>query len=154
MTFAREQLPDPVSYFEDAGFKLTGPRSSKWKTTRCDFHGGTDSMRVNTQTGGWCCMACGEKGGDVLAFHMAAHGMEFIDAAKALGAWVDDGKPHHQAKPAPLPARDALHVMAHEANIIAVAAGNVAHGVTLTQEDLTRVMQAAGRINQITETYA
>ena len=153
MTFAREQLPDTVSYFEGEGLKLSGPRSSKWRTTRCDFHGGTDSMRVNIASGGWCCMACGEKGGDVLAFHMVAHGMDFIDAAKALGAWVDDGRPHQHHKPKPLPAGDALHLLAHESMLIAVAAGNVANGVPLTPADLSRVLQAAGRINQIKDSY-
>ena len=50
-------------------------------------------MRVNTQTGAYCCMAgCGARGGDVLAYHMAAHGLAFVDAAKALGAWIDDGR--------------------------------------------------------------
>ena len=43
-------------------------------------------MRVNTQSGGWCCMSCGESGGDVLAYHMKFHSLEFIDAAKQLGA--------------------------------------------------------------------
>lgn len=153
MTFIRDSLPDPASYFKGEGLTLTGPRSAKWKTTRCEFHGGSDSMRINTTTGAWVCMSCGEKGGDVLAHHMAAHGLEFIEAAKTLGAWIEDDKPHHQYKPTPLPARDALHLLRHEAYLIAMAAGNVANGVSLTQDDLTRVMQAAGRINQIAEAY-
>ena len=32
-------------------------------------------------------MTCGAKGGDVLAFHMQRHGLRFIEAARALGAW-------------------------------------------------------------------
>jgi hypothetical protein len=32
-------------------------------------------------------MACGARGGDVLAFHMQRYELRFIDAAKALGAW-------------------------------------------------------------------
>jgi hypothetical protein len=32
-------------------------------------------------------MACGAAGGDVLAFHRRRHGMTFIEAARALGAW-------------------------------------------------------------------
>jgi len=32
-------------------------------------------------------MACGVRGGDVLAFHMQRHEMRFADAAKSLGAW-------------------------------------------------------------------
>ncbi len=92
MSFDRNLLPDPTSYFESEGLKLAGPRSAKWKTTRCEFHGG-NSMRINVASGWWRCMNCDEHGGDVLAYHMQAHGLEFIEAAKALGAWVDDGKP-------------------------------------------------------------
>ncbi|WP_342616969.1 CHC2 zinc finger domain-containing protein [Rhodoferax sp. GW822-FHT02A01] len=151
MTFVREQLPEPLSYFESEGLVLTS--RGKWRTTSCSFHGGSDSMRIRGDTGAWCCMSCGEKGGDVLAYHMAFHGMDFIDAAKALGAWVEDGKPQIPHKPKPLPAGDALHLLAFEAHLVAVAAGNVGNGVVLTQEDLDRVLLAAGRINQIREIY-
>lgn len=153
MTFDRVRLPDPASYFESQGLKLTGPRGAKWKTTECQFHGGSDSMRVNVHSGGWVCMACGAKGGDVLAYHMAAHGLEFVDAAKALGAWIDDGKPQARQKPAPLPPRAALSVLAFESTLAAVAAGNVAHGIDLTDADRARLMKAAGRINLIAEAY-
>lgn len=153
MTFDRDRLPDPASYFESQGLKLTGPRSAKWKTTECTFHGGSDSMRVNVHSGGWVCMACGAKGGDVLAYQMAAHGLEFVDAAKALGAWVDDGRPHTPQRPAPLPPRAALSVLAFESTLAAVAAGNVAHGIALTESDRARLMKAAGRINLIAEAY-
>lgn len=153
MTFIRENLPDPASYFESEGLKLKGPRSAKWKTTSCTFHGGSDSMRVNTQTGGWCCMACGEKGGDVLGYHMAAHDLEFTPAAKALGAWQDDGKPHAPQKPKPLSPNAALSVLAFEAMLVAIAAANVAHGVQLKPNDLKRLLQAAGRVNQLREAY-
>ena len=64
--FMRDRLPDPVSFFEAEGLTLTGP--GKWKTTRCDFHDGSDSMRVNSESGAWRCMNCGAKGGDVLAY--------------------------------------------------------------------------------------
>lgn len=59
-SFDRAALPDTESYFEAEGFDLKGP--GKWKTTRCDFHGGSDSMRVNTEGGGWVCMASDELG--------------------------------------------------------------------------------------------
>ena len=65
MSFNRDALPEPIGYFEGMGLNLRGP--GKWKTTRCEFHGGSDSMRVNTSSGAWVCMACGAKGGDVLA---------------------------------------------------------------------------------------
>jgi len=151
MAFDRNLLPDPVSYFEAQGLKFTG--RGKWKTTSCQFHGGSDSMRINVASGGWCCMNCGQKGGDVLSYHMQLHGAEFMDAAKQLGAWVDDGKHPVSTKPAPLPPRSALEVMAFESLLVAVAAGNVVHGVTLTDVDRFRVMAAAGRINRLAEAY-
>lgn len=153
MPFDRNLLPDPVAYFEAQGLTLTGPRSAKWKTTRCDFHGGSDSLRVNVQTGGWVCMSCAAKGGDTLAFHQALHGMGFVEAARDLGAWIDDGQPPTPQRPTPLPPRAALSVLAFESTLAAVAAGNVAHGIALTDTDRARLMKAAGRINLIAEAY-
>ena len=150
MSFDRNLLPDTTGYFEAQGLKLTGPRSAKWKTTECKFHGGSDSMRVNTSTGAWVCMSCGVKGGDVLAYEIAATGADFVDAAKAVGAWVDDGKPQRPQKPTPLSPRAALTAMAFEATLTAIAAGNIAKGVILSDADRARVMAAAGRINRIT----
>lgn len=153
MSFDRTRLPDPIGYYESQGLSFR-ERKGKWRTTACEFHGGADSMRINTDTGAFVCMAgCGARGGDVLAFHMAQAGMDFINAAKELGAWVEDGKPA-PARPTPLPARDALAVLAVEANLVAVAAANVAHGVALSQLDLSRVLQAAGRIQKIVEVFA
>jgi hypothetical protein len=154
MTFDRTLLPDPTAYFENRSLTLKGPRSAKWKTTTCNFHGGSDSMRVNVATGAWVCMSCGEKGGDVLAYEIKDSGREFVDAAKALSCWVDDGRPQLQTKPTPLSPRLALSVMAFESTLAAVAAGNVANGVTLTDTDRARLMVAANRINRLVEAFA
>ena len=152
MAFDRRNLPDPTTFYEERGLRLTG--RGKWRTTSCAFHGGSDSMRVNTESGAFACMAgSGARGGDVLAYHMAHAGLDFINAAKELGAWVDDGNPA-PARPTPLPVRDALAVLATEANLVAVAAANVAHGVTLAQVDLDRLMLSAGRIQKIVEVFA
>ena len=154
MTFDRNLLPSPTSYFENQSLTLKGPRSATWKTTSCNFHGGSDSMRVHIASGAWVCMSCGEKGGDVLAYEMKAGGGAFVDAAKALGCWVDDGRPKVQIKPTPLSPRLALSVMAFESTLAAVAAGNVATGVTLTDADRARLMVAANRINRLVEAFA
>lgn len=154
MSFNRTLLPDPVTYFENQGLTLKGPRSAKWKTTACNFHGGSDSMRVSVAIGAWVCMSCGEKGGDVLAYEIKGSGKEFVDAAKALGCWVDDGRPPLFTKPTPLSPRLALSVMAFESTLAAVAAGNVANGVTLTDADRARLMVAANRINRLVEAFA
>ena len=154
MSFDRTRLPDAPTYFESKGLRLKGPSTAKWKTTTCNFHGGSDSMRVNVATGAWVCMSCGEKGGDVLAYEIKDGGREFVDAAKALSCWVDDGRPQVQTKPTPLSPRLALSVMAFESTLAAVAAGNVANGVTLTDADRARLMVAANRINRLVEAFA
>ena len=140
--FDRTCLPDPTDYYTGtAGLKFR-ERKGKWRTTECRFHGGRDSMRINTGTGAFVCMAgCGARGGDVLAYHQAERGLSFTSAAKELGAWVDDG-------------RHALHLLAREASLIAIAAANVANGVTLTAKDLNRLLTAASRIANIGELFA
>ena len=154
MPFDRSLLPDTVTYFENQGLTLKGPRSAKWKTTTCNFHGGSDSMRVKVSTGAWVCMSCGEKGGDVLAYEIKVGRREFVDAAKALGCWVDDGRPQLQSKLTPLSPRQALSVMAFESTLIALAAGNVSNGVMLTDADRVRLMVAANRIIRLVEAFA
>ena len=153
MVFDRSLLPDPATYFESQGLTLSGPRSAKWKTTTCNFHGGSDSMRVHVVSGAWVCMSCGEKGGDVLAYEMKGGGAEFIDAAKALGCWVDDGRAPIFTKPTPLSPRLALSVMAFESTLTAVAAGNISNGVALTDDDRARLRVAANRINRLVEAF-
>lgn len=154
MSFDRNLLPDPVTYFEDLGHKLTGPSRAKWKTTNCRFHGGRDSMRVNTLTGAWVCMSCGVKGGDVLAHEMQGANLDFVQAAKVLGAWVDDGKPQASHKPTPLPPRAALEVLGFEATFCAVVAGNLGAGRQLSDADRARLLVCAGRINRLVEDFA
>ena len=153
MTFDRNLLPDPATYFENQGLSLKGPRSAKWKTTTCNFHGGSDSMRVNVATGAWVCMSCGEKGGDVLAYEIKDSGRVFVEAAKALGCWVDDGRPQVQNKPTPLSPRLALSVLAFESTLTAVAADNLAYGVALTDADRARLRLAANRMNRLAEAF-
>lgn len=151
--FIRDNLPDPASYFEAEGHTLVGPKSAKWLTTDCFKCGGSDPMRINMASGGYCCMSCGEKGGDVLAHFMAAHGLGFIDAAKALGCWTDDGKPHRPQRPKPLPAGQAIQVLGFESLLTYVAAGNIARGVQLTDTDRARLLVASQRIQTITGAY-
>lgn len=155
MSFDREKLPDPIAYFEGQGLKLTGPKSSKWRTTTCNFHGGSDSLRVNVASGAFVCMAgCGARGGDLLGYHRAVHGLGFVAAAKDLGAWVDDGQPEVERKPTPLPARAALEVLAFESSLCAIAAGNLAKGIAQSDADRERLSVCASRINQITRYFA
>jgi hypothetical protein len=49
-------------------------------------------------------------------------------------------------QPRLLTAGQALELLDREAQLVAVAASNMLHGVVLNQNDLTRITQAAGRI--------
>lgn len=84
--FNRDQLPTPAEFWKANGVSL--PDGTGWKMARCVFHEDAHaSLAIHTQTGGFFCHACGAKGGDVLAAHQALHQVDFVTAAKALGAW-------------------------------------------------------------------
>jgi hypothetical protein len=152
MSFDKALLPDPVSYYENQGLTIKG-RGNNWRAANCLFHGGSDSFQINATSGAFNCFSCQVKGGDVLSFHMQLHGTEFVSAAKELGAWVDDGREPVHHKPSPLSPRQALSVLAFEATLVAVAAGNVANGVTLSDTDRSRLMAAANRVNTLREAF-
>ncbi len=149
MSFNRDQLPDPQEYYENtAGLTLMG--RGPWRTTRCEFHGGSDSMRINLKSGGFMCMSCGEKGGDVLAYEMQSTGAEFIDAAKALNAWTDDGKPSSY-KPSPVSARTMLEVVSFEVQIVALMGADLSKGIAISEVDKSRLFEAVSRITRVAE---
>ena len=152
MTFDRRNLPEPVGYYEAAGLVFR-ERKGKWRTTRCEFHGGSDSMRVNTDSGAFACMACGASGGDVLSYEMQATGAEFIDACKALGCWVDDGQPAVQHKPTPMSPRAALQMLSFEAQLVAMEYARIANGAVPSEADKARTLLAANRITTIMEVF-
>ncbi len=150
MSFNREALPDPLAYFEAQGLAFQ-ERRGRWRTTACQFHGGGDSMRVNVSTGAWCCMNCGARGGDVLAYEMAAHGLTFVEAAKSLDAWTADDKPQQHRRPKALPAHEALELIERESNLVAIEAARLANGHAITSDIKARLLQAAGTINHVLE---
>ena len=85
VNFERSALPDPAAYFGREGLRFIG--RGRWRSAVCPFHDDTrPSLRVNVDTGAFKCMACGAKGGDVLAFHRQRHGLSFAQAARDLGA--------------------------------------------------------------------
>ena len=84
--FQKNRLPNPLSYFEKNGLNLIG--KGEWRSAICPFHKDTEpSLRVRVENGAFRCLACGEKGGDIVAFHQKRFGMPFKDACIALGAW-------------------------------------------------------------------
>jgi hypothetical protein len=98
---------------------------------------------------------CGARGGDVLAYHMAAHGLGFVEAAKELGAWQDDPVSVHagtqRRRPCGLPAREALALLRDDALVVAVAAGNLARGMALSEADRRRLLEGAARILRVAD---
>jgi hypothetical protein len=80
--------------------------------------------------------------------------MEFVAAAKELGAWIDDGKPTPNLKPTALSPHAALQVLGFESTLIAIAGANIANQVALTPVDIARVLAATQRINQIVEDFS
>lgn len=86
--FRRERLPAPAEYFRSIGLQLSG--RGAWRDALCPFHADhRPSLGVMLESGGFCCRACGAKGGNVLDFHMMLNEMGFKDAARDLGAWEE-----------------------------------------------------------------
>lgn len=84
--FQRDRLPNPADYYASQGIKLLGKGS--WRDALCPFHEDRKpSLRVLSANGAFRCMACGAHGGDIVAFHMLRHGLRFVEAVMALGAW-------------------------------------------------------------------
>lgn len=60
-----------------------------WQTTRCPAHDEQDpSFRVHLDEGGFQCMACGVRGGDVYALVMAVEGCSFPESKKLIAEWI------------------------------------------------------------------
>ncbi|MFZ2537526.1 MAG: CHC2 zinc finger domain-containing protein [Oscillospiraceae bacterium] len=86
--FVRNRLPKPTHYYETQNIKLKG--TGAWRDAICPFHKDTNpSLRINVEKGAYRCMVCGAHGGDVLAFHQHKHGLNFVEACKQLGAWME-----------------------------------------------------------------
>jgi CHC2 zinc finger len=150
MSFNRELLPDPESYFESHGHTLFGKSRTRFRTD-CTIHGGANpNLSVLRDSGAFFCFSCGAKGGNVLDFEMQVTGCDFVTAAKALNAWTEDDVPSNY-KAAPVSHRILLQVVAHEVNVAAMTVADVAAGRTISQSDKDRFLAAAGRINRVND---
>ena len=99
-------------------------------------------------------MNCGAKGGDVLAYAMQLHGLGFVEAARALGAYVDDGQPHKGAtQAATLPARDAMQLAAQEVLLALVVISDIQRGVIPSVDDWRRFLRSASRLDLLAQEY-
>jgi DNA primase len=78
----RSKFPHPPSYYSRY-FKL--PKLHGQVMVNCCFHDDrTPSLSIDLDEGWFNCFGCGAKGGDVLAFHMTKHTMNFIEACRDL----------------------------------------------------------------------
>ncbi|MDN3920402.1 CHC2 zinc finger domain-containing protein [Roseateles violae] len=149
--FDRSVLPDPADFYGNEGLALIGP--GLWKTTRCVFHGGSDSMRISMENGAYRCMACGQSGGDVLNYYMEVHGAEFMEAAEALAATLDDGKPQQPRRKTTLTATAALAQIQAEAWFVACTALATADAIK-EPAARARLIEASRTIQNVMQEFA
>lgn len=148
----RSRLPSPEVFYAAEGLELRG--RGTWRTTECRLHGGSDSMRVNVINGAWVCMACGAKGGDVVAYLMAARELDFMAAARALDAWNQKpGDNHLPSRPTTLSARDAMTLIAQELGVVYVVLSDAMRGIVPTDEDWRRFIEASGRLERLAQEF-
>ena len=146
--FNRDRLPDWQGYAATQALTLHG--RGKWLSVLCDFHTDTaPSMRVNVESGGWICMACGAKGGDVLAHYMQRTGIDFVAAARELGAWDEGQGRHTERKPRSLSGSDAMQVVAQELLILCIVISDVRRGIIPGDPDWQRFLVGAGRVEAL-----
>ncbi len=88
--FSRERLPSAASFYANELGKLSRP-SRGWATARCPFHqpDKRPSLSVNLTGGGFLCFSCQARGGSIIDFLMLRDRVDFMTAAKRLGAWRD-----------------------------------------------------------------
>ena len=108
------------------------------------------------------CPACGGSNRSALSIGVGEHGGVLLHCFKsecdaetiaaAIGLTLEQlfaPRDSHGASPQRrrmLTAHQALDLLADEANLVFVAAGNIAHGVELRDEDRARCLTAAGRV--------
>lgn len=84
----RSTLPTPLQYLTERGLHK-GKQRGQWVSICCPAHkaGAEDhpSMRVSVTDGHFKCMACGAKGGDLVALHRLITGLSFRDAVRDVG---------------------------------------------------------------------
>lgn len=80
----RTRLPDPARYYASRVEGLKRANAAGWATCRCPFHEDRHaSAAANLETGGFRCFSCGWHG-DLVKFHRARTGLEFVAAVREL----------------------------------------------------------------------
>lgn len=144
--FDRNRLPDWLTYADANGITVEG--RGTWRSILCDFHAEAHaSLRINTVSGGWCCMSCGASGGDTLAHYMQRSGLGFIEAAKALGAWDETGTDlARPRRPRTLSARDGLELLYADATTLWILASDIGQGKSLTATERATAAAISRRV--------
>jgi DNA primase len=152
--FDKTKLPDPVSYFENSGHKIIGKAGKRFRTA-CAIHGGTgNNLSVLRDSGGFYCFACQATGGDVLAYEMQVTGADFVTAAKALGAWIDDdGTKREPHQPKPVSRNDAMKILEFEELLLRIINCDINRLIQQVKQTLSRRELAHNRIQKIREIY-
>lgn len=81
----------PANFYRAELPTMLSPRGDGWRDAGlCPFHADqhAGSFRVNLDTGGFKCFACGAKGADIIAFIQLRDGLSFPEALQKLaGEW-------------------------------------------------------------------
>jgi len=89
----RDSLPTPLQYLTERGL-MKGKVRGEWASIVCPAHkGGAEqnpSLRVSQIDGHFRCLACGVKGGDIIALHRLITGAGFREAVRDLGGRFHD----------------------------------------------------------------
>lgn len=89
----RHSLPSPIQYLTMRSLIKT-KSYGEWISICCPVHkDGAEknpSLRVSLIDGHFRCMACGIKGGDIIALHRLFTGLNFLDAVSNVGGRFHD----------------------------------------------------------------
>lgn len=99
--FDRSLLPPLVAYVEQCS-KVVGRGRQRRADCLLADHSHRLTMTLDVERGLYFCHAC-DVGGDVLDLHRRRFGLGFIEAARELGALVDENGPVGRVQPAQAP---------------------------------------------------
>ena len=85
----------------------------------------------------------------MLGLHMQRHGLDFVTAARDLGAWAEDTKPDRNRKPRTLSEFDKNTLTHRDTSLVWVFAQNMRNGVVLTDADHAALSAASHRIEWV-----
>jgi hypothetical protein len=146
-----ENLPDSIAYYESLGHVFSS--KGEWMTTNCEFHGGSDSMRIHRTSGSFKCMNCGIHGGGIISYHMQRFQVDFLQACKELGVNLEGSNNRPPDRPKPLPPARAIELMSMEARIVWMLLTKIKAGKKLENHEIESLRTSTLQIVKIAEIY-